>query len=40
MYKGIASIKQKLDAAITQLCEKTRMFSKNPGKDGGVQDFL
>ena len=33
MYKGIASIKQKLDAAITQLCEKTRMFSKNPGKD-------
>ena len=33
MCNRIASVKEKLDAAITQLCEKTRMFSKNPGKD-------
>ena len=33
MCNRIASVKQKLDAAITQLCEETRMFSKNPGKD-------
>ena len=33
MYKEIASVKQELDAAITQLCEKAGMFSKNPGKD-------
>ena len=33
MYKRIASVKQELDAAITQLCEKAWMFSKNPGKD-------
>ena len=33
MYKEIASIKQKLEAAITQLCEAAWMFSKNPGKD-------
>ena len=33
MYNRIASVKQKLDAAITQLCEKAGMFSKNPGKD-------
>ena len=33
MYNRIASVKQKLDTAITQLCEKAGMFSKNPGKD-------
>ena len=33
MCNRIASVKQKLDAAITQLCEKAGMFSKNPGKD-------
>ena len=33
MCNRIASVKEKLDAAITQLCEKAGMFSKNPGKD-------
>lgn len=33
MCNRIASIKQELDAAITQLCEAAWMFSKNPGKD-------
>ena len=33
MYNRIASVKQELDDAITQLCKKAGMFSKNPGKD-------
>lgn len=33
MCNRIASIKQELDAAITQLSEAAWMFSKNPGKD-------
>ena len=33
MCNRIASIKQELDAAITQLCEEAWIFSKNPGKD-------
>ena len=33
MCNRIASIKQELDAAITQLSEASWMFSKNPGKD-------
>ena len=33
MFEHIAIVKQKLEAAITQLCEVSWMFAKHPGKD-------